>query len=124
LFLLSLLDSWDVHFNPVKQSNDVDRDRVQRNQKLAYFALAGLCAAVVIVAFDGQGILRHVGFQNYWIDVFLTIIILMGGAERLAELLKTPAAPGVSAAHEEPPIRITGTVELKDPKQVLTGHGA
>jgi hypothetical protein len=54
----------------------------------------------------------------------LTALILMGGAERLAELLKGPGA-GSSGASSDPPITITGTLQLEDPaKPVRAATGA
>jgi hypothetical protein len=113
IFLLAFIDPWDAYFNPIRQSGELERDQAQRRQKLVYFVFAGICAGIVIKALDGYGILHHIGFQNYPLDIFLTVIILMGGAERLAELLKTPGAPGSASAAAEPPIRITGIVDLK-----------
>ena len=77
----------------------------------------------VSVALDFNGILYHIGFKSHWIDVFLTLLILMGGAERLAELLKTPGAPGVASASEDKPLEVRGTLQLVDTpaKEAATG---
>jgi hypothetical protein len=114
LFLLSFWGRWDDRFNPLKKTGELERERAQRWQKLAYFAFAGVFSVIVIIALDGKGILYHIGFKQHWIDLVLTALILMGGAERLAELLKGPGASS-SSASSDPPITITGTLQLEDP---------
>ena len=124
LFLLSFWNTWDERFpDPAEVAEGKDRVRAQRNQKLIYYVLAGICSSAVIVALDFNGILYHIGFKSHWIDVFLTVLILMGGAERLAELLKTPGAPGVASASEDKPLEVRGTLQLVDTpaKEAATG---
>jgi UDP-N-acetylmuramyl pentapeptide phosphotransferase/UDP-N-acetylglucosamine-1-phosphate transferase len=124
LFLLSLWGRWDDRFNPLKKNGEIEREKAQRSLKLVYFLLAGALSVVVIIALDGKGILYHIGFKQHWIDLLLTALILMGGAERLAELLKGPGAAG-STASSDPPITITGTLQLEDvPKPTRAATGA
>jgi hypothetical protein len=64
LFLLSFWGRWDDRFNPLKQTGELERERTQRWQKLAYFAIAGVFSVVVIIALDGKGILYNHRLQT------------------------------------------------------------
>lgn len=118
LFLLSFWPPWDDRFNPLKHGEGVERDKVERTRKLLYFSMAGACSVVVIVALGSKGILYHIGFADHWLDWFLTALILMGGAERLGELLKVPGAP---AGGSEAPVKIEGTLQLIEPSKAARG---
>jgi hypothetical protein len=51
------------------------------------------------------------------LDTFLTGIVLVGGSDRIAALLKLPGAPDAERA-APPPIQITGKLTLEDGTKV------
>jgi hypothetical protein len=113
LFALSYSEGWRTRFpDPESFEDPKQKLEAQRRQKGAYFALAALFS-VVLLAVVGQGILGQLGFQVGRLDIFLTALILMGGAEQVAKFSGTfgaPATPVVS----EPPVRISGTLTLEE----------
>jgi len=50
---------------------------------------------------------------TWYFDVVLTALILVGGADRVAELLKVPGARGGDKPVERP-VQVTGTLVLED----------
>jgi hypothetical protein len=48
-----------------------------------------------------------------WADRFFTLLALVGGSDRIAEILGSPGATK-SEMPAEPPIGVTGTLMLKD----------
>jgi uncharacterized membrane protein YqaE (UPF0057 family) len=112
LFLLGFIPAWNRTFLDDKRA------------KLIYFAFAAIFSAGVVVALSGMrtvdatgqagsGILYALGFKQHWIDVVLTMLIIMGGAERISEVLKNIDAS--KAVSEKPaPIEITGKLTLDE----------
>ena len=112
LFLLGFIPAWSRMFSDDKRN------------KLIYFVFAAVFSAGVVVALSGMrtvdatgqagtGILYALGFKQHWIDVVLTMLILMGGAERISEVLKNIDAS--KAVSEKPaPIEITGKLTLDE----------
>jgi hypothetical protein len=117
LFLLGFIPAWNRTFS------DSD-DKGARRAKLIYFTFAAVCSAGVVVALSGMrtvdatgqagtGILYALGFKQHWIDVVLTMLILMGGAERISEVLKNIDASKV-VSEKPAPIEITGKLTLDE----------
>jgi hypothetical protein len=112
LFLLGFIPAWSRVFSDEKRG------------KLIYFTFAAVFSAGVVVALSGMrtvdatgqagtGILYALGFKQHWIDVVLTMLILMGGAERISEVLKNIDAS--KAVSDKPaPIEITGKLTLDE----------
>jgi TctA family transporter len=96
----------------------------ERRYKLIYYCLAGVLGIVVLGYYGQVRVLTALGIRiEPLIDTLLTGIVLVGGADRIAELLK---APGAEPRKEEPqPIEITGKLVLEESaaKKVL-GHSA
>jgi len=113
LFFLSMSASWRRWCPPPETVSDpVERMAAERTQKAVYFVFAGVFSAIVLVLV-GSGILHEVGFKEGSLDMFLTGLILMGGAERVSvfsESLGSSASPAVS----EPPVQIKGTLMLEE----------
>lgn len=88
--------------------------RAQQMHKLAYFVLAGLLGVVVLAFFGNVRILQAMGLQNVnpVVDVIVTGLLLMGGAERLSGLIQ----PGAAEKPEPKPVPIvvTGTLTVED----------
>ena len=107
LFLLSYVwKSADPALVPV----DV-RVQAERSYKLAYFLLA--CALALVVYFYGKlSVFSVLGFpHNPVLDAFITMLVLVGGSDRISALLKIPD-PGKTSKPPAEPIQITGTVTL------------
>jgi hypothetical protein len=112
LFLLGFIPAWSRTFSDDKRA------------KLIYFVFAAVFSGGVVVALSGMrtvdatgqagsGILYALGFKQHWIDVVLTMLILMGGAERISEVLKNVDAS--KAGSDKPaPIEITGKLTLDE----------
>ena len=118
LFLFSFLPSWQRVFpEPTLLADPGARARAERKRKLIYFVFVGVLAGLFLVGYGQDRILKAAGFSiNPILDTILTGLILMGGADRMTELLKMI---GVQTAEkpEAParPIEITGRVTLEEP---------
>src|SRR6266849_81197 len=83
LFLLSLSKSFP--------------EPASKKYQVWYFCIAGILAIFVIAYWGNVRILAAVGYPpdpNPVLDALLTGIVLVGGAERLATMLKLPGAAG------------------------------
>lgn len=107
LFLLSY--AWKSA-DPALVSAD-RRVQAERSYKLAYFVLA--CAFALVVYFYGKlSVFSVLGFpHNPVLDAFITMLVLVGGSDRISALLKIPDA-GKAPKPPAEPIQITGTVTL------------
>jgi hypothetical protein len=120
LFLLSFSKRWDEFFNPQKSV------AAARRSKLAYFILAGTLVLVVLLLAPEMRALRALDVNTpESLDLFLTWLLLVAGADRIASLL--PAAKGTaeSGAETSKPLQIEGEVTLLDPKEkkpATAGH--
>jgi len=115
LFLLNfLIPRWNAWFpDPASIRDAVAREFVEKRQKILYFSLAG-CLGLLLSWYGNLRLLRSVGFQTQpVIDSIVTMLILMGGSDRIAEVLKLPGAPGVKKT-EPKPIEITGKLILEN----------
>jgi hypothetical protein len=113
-FLLSFIPSWNL---ALPDASHGSADGSNRNARLAYFTLVGVLALGVVLSIDSLRVLHALGFQPHipFLDVALTTMVLMGGADQIAALLKSPQS--VAAARSPPkPIEITGTIRLDDRK--------
>jgi hypothetical protein len=114
LFLLSYNGAWQRKFpGPGPLPEGEARDRAARNLKLAYFCIGAVLAIPVIAGFGKIRILAALGFPtNPYLDVLVTGLILVGGSDRVAEMLKI-GSPG-EAKNEPKPIAIKGEITLTD----------
>jgi hypothetical protein len=102
----------------------------ERRYKLAYVTLAGLLAILVLAYYGGVRVFAAMGVPtDPLLDTLFTGIILVGGADRVAAVLKvTGEAPSQKPAPQ--PIQITGKLTLEDgqggrvgqPQEVLPEH--
>jgi hypothetical protein len=90
-----------------------DRYDAERGYKLVYYTLASFVAAVVyIFVFKNPGVFGGLGFKpKPLLDALLTILVLLGGSERLGSLLSIPDADKASAS-PPPPVHVAGQVLL------------
>ena len=87
-------------------------EQAERSYKLAYFTLA--CLLALAVYFYGNlSVFTALGFPpNRIFDALLTMLVLVGGSDRVAALLKAPDAARLSKPVAPAPIQIAGTVTL------------
>lgn len=129
LFVLSFIKSFNRVFpDPALEQDAVARTAAEKKRTLLYFTLAALVALGVVVGYGNVSILAAVGFStiNPKLDRILTGLVLIGGAERLADILKWGAAGGIQrASAESKPLEITGKLILEDSagRKVTVGPG-
>jgi hypothetical protein len=111
LFLLSFAGFPD----PSTASKDARPD-VEKKYKLWYFFIAGVFAMVVLGYFGKIRVLAGLGYPpdpNPILDAFLTGIVLVGGADRIASL--KPAGSSIPEEPPEPkPLQVIGQITLID----------
>ena len=117
LFILSFMKPWDrVLPDPLTVQDTVERAKAEKKQKLLYFVCAGVLGGLVLAFFGEVRIVRALGFDkiNYVLDSIMTGLILMAGADRVAETLKMmPGATSIEKSGSRP-IEITGRLILED----------
>jgi hypothetical protein len=124
LFVLAFNRKWAARFpKPALVADPAARARAEDAQKVVYFVFAGALAIPLLAGYGQVRVLEALGFQtNFILDTIVTGLILMGGSDRVAELLKMPGAPGVHKP-EPRPITIQGTLVLQDRNAVLSASG-
>jgi hypothetical protein len=135
LFLLEFIPAWAESFpDPILVPEGEPRVRAERRSKFIYFVFAAAFSGLVVYALSGlrtvdqaghsgSGILYALGFQYHWIDIAVTMLILMGGAERISELLKSVDLPK-AGTEKAPPIEITGKLTLDEGSSIGRRAGA
>jgi hypothetical protein len=115
LFLLSFSDRWTRRFpDPDAVTEPVERVKARNRQKLLYFCFAAVLALPVLAGYGRVRILAALGFPtNAVFDVILTGLLLVGGSDRVADILKLPGARGADKS-EPKPITIQGTLVVED----------
>ena len=118
LFLFSFVPGWRRLFpEPSPVMNPEDRSGAERKRKVVYFVFAGVLAGLFLVGYGQDRILKAAGFSiNPVLDTIVTGLILMGGADRMTELLKMIGVQNAEKP-EAPaqPIEIIGRVVLEEP---------
>ena len=111
LFVLSLVAP---SFDPDTVDVPTRRKRAERIQRLLYVVLAGLLGIFVVARYGNVRILSALGIEtDSMLDIILTGIILVGGSDRIAAVLKAPGAQGMEKPSPQP-IQITGTLTLEE----------
>jgi hypothetical protein len=120
LFLLSFSDGWNKRFpDPVLVKEEDLRYKAEKKLKLLRTILAAIIALPVLAFYGEVRILAAVGFEtvNPILDQVLTGFILIGGADRIGEVLKwsgVQARPQAEKTSSQP-IEITGKLTLESP---------
>jgi len=118
-FLLDFIKPWTRLFpNPEEVEEKALQIRAERKRKLLYFVLAGILGGVVLAYFGEVRIFRALGFNqtNAILDSVMTGLILIAGADRVAELLKLHGMPGAKGEPKSTsqPIEVTGRLILEE----------
>lgn len=123
-FLMSFVKPWSRYLPDPEMIEDRNkRIRMEKRYKLTYFTLAAILSGLVIAYLGNVRILASLGYNtNIILDSVLTGLILIAGADQVADFLKS--MPGISAAGNKPgerkssqPIQISG-------KLIIEGEGA
>jgi hypothetical protein len=116
LFLLSFFQAWNRRFPDESLVADAAaRSAAAKKLKLIYFAFAVPIAIVLVLAYPKLRVLSALGIPatREWVDGFFTLLVLVGGSDRVAELLGSTGATG-GEKPAETPIQITGTLTLEE----------
>ena len=115
LFLLSFVKPWTRLFpDPALLDEGPEHVAAVKKQKLLYFTLAGVLGGVVLAYFGEVRIFRALGFTetNTLLDAVMTGLIMMAGADRVAQFLRMGGVSGGGVA-ESRPVEITGRLILE-----------
>ena len=125
LFALDMLDfAWwrRLSIDPGMVADASARGGAERRRSFAYFTLA-FVLALVLTGFGKLRVLNAVGVDTTWgFDVILTALILVGGADRVADFLKAPGSRGGGDRGGDRPVQVSGTLVVEDAaaKRALT----
>jgi hypothetical protein len=108
--------------DPTTIENPSQRAKAEKQYRLLYVVLAGVLAIFVVAHYGGVRILSALGIATEpLLDTVLTGIVLVGGSDRIAAVLKFPGVTGAERP-APPPIQITGRVTLEDGTTTRTGE--
>ena len=131
LFLLSFASVWNRRFpEPALIDDASSRFKAEKKRKLIYFVFAGILALALLSFPTNLRILKALGVQPTpppaekesdplgfrSLDFLLTGLILLGGAEGIARLLRLPSVMPGSARSETKPLEITGRITVDEQK--------
>ncbi len=117
LFLLSFVPAVSGRLPDPALLEGPARVLAERNQKLAYFLLAGLLGVVVMCGYGRLRIFSAAGFTQIpvWLDTLATGLVLVGGADRVAALLGASGPLGGAGRSDPQPLQISGKITLEEP---------
>lgn len=112
-------------FRPAeKEETPAQKERREWNRKIVYFGVASVIAFVIMIASDKIRLLEAMGMLkeqvtglDQWVDRALTFLVLVGGAERISNLLGSPIS--ASSREEQAPLQLEGTLVV-DPTSAKT----
>jgi hypothetical protein len=118
LFLISYRWSWA---DPASVEGPA-HNQAQKRYKLAYFSTAAILALAVYLR-GNLSVFAALGFQrNDWLDAIVTTLVIVGGTDRVAALLRSPVGEKAPQPDSEP-VRISGMVTLVTPSDISSGGG-
>jgi len=118
-FLLSLFGFWNRWFpDPVTIQDAGLKLAAQKRQKLVYYSFVAALAAMIVVEFHLRVLaaLELTGVTPPpWQDALFSVLVLMGGSDQVAGLLKSPhAGKAVDVTSAQKPIEVTGRLTLDE----------
>ena len=122
---LFLLDFARVLRDPAFEKDKLKRKRIEQRNRLIYFLLAGTLGILVLGYYGDIRILHAMGFEDISprLDIVITGLLLMGGAEQVGKLADIPGVKH-GEAEEQRPIEVTGTLKLEgDAGDRVMGQG-
>jgi hypothetical protein len=120
MFLLSFVVP---SLDPASIESPGARARAEKLYKLVYVTTGAVLAVVVVAHYGGVRILSALGMApDPLLDTVLTGVVLVGGSDRIAALLKLAGAPDGERAAPPPPIQITGRLTLEDSTTAKVGE--
>lgn len=114
MFLLAFNPGWARAFAAPDRVSDPNlRASAERRQKLVYLLGAGVFAVVLLVGYKQLRLLQafDVGAPPV-IDAVVTALVLVGGADRVGQILNLSESPAPEAATQS--LEITGTLVLDE----------
>jgi hypothetical protein len=112
-----------VHMIPDAESMEAGPKRLtaKRIYKLLYFLLAALLVIGVLYSFPSIRILKQMGVTELptALDLLVTGLLFVGGAEKLSQFIQAPGGADEKAAPqpEPPPVRVEGSLTLLRPSE-------
>lgn len=121
LFALSYSRWWNHRFpEPASVKGSAAQMAAEKKHKAAYFGLAAPIGIILLSYFGQVRVLNSLGVPAAPIlDIFVTGLVLMGGADRIADIMKMAGVGGGTGSGEKTqsphPIEIKGTLTLPQP---------
>jgi hypothetical protein len=111
LFVMSYRWKWA---DPASIDDANQRTEAEKNYKLTYYSLATIFG-LLVYTLGNISVFFALGFpRNPIFDALVTVLVLVGGSDRVAALLKVPDTGG-DAKPVEKPVEVTGTLTLVPP---------
>jgi hypothetical protein len=114
---LFVLPTLGVLPDPARVEAPSERAAVERKYTYFRFFLSAILAAAILWQWPSLRILalfsQLSGQVPGWLDPAITWVVLLGGADRIAAMVKLPSGPAVEKT-EEQPIAVTGKLTLDD----------
>ena len=117
LFVLSLFDGWNrIVPDPATLDDPRSRLAAQKRATIVYYLFVAILASVLVLTFDIR-VLEALGI-NWAVplsDQVFSVLVLMGGSDQVAALLKAPhAGKSLETTRKDQPIEVTGKLILED----------
>ncbi len=110
LHLLGIRKAWKEY---LFGRSDEPASDVEWRYKLAYFTLAGVMAFVIVLFGPEMRVLKGLGQSApVIVDMALTWLILVAGADRISALIAEPSIPQQETTSK--PLVVEGTLTLKE----------
>lgn len=110
------LASYRWHWADPASVDTSQRVEAEKNYKLAYYLLASILG-LLVYGLGSISVFFALGLPpNLFFDALVTVLVLVGGSDRVGALLKLTDA-GTPAKSVEKPVEVTGTLTLVPPPE-------
>jgi hypothetical protein len=121
LFLLALSPGWRRRHPDPRTLAEPERSDAERGEKVRYFGLAVPIGLLILVFYPKALLLQALGIPaNVAVDRLFTLLVLVGGADRITELLGSSAKDRARESADSP-IKVEGTLKLVSGEHVRAG---